>query len=299
MCPRCLASWRLWCDFCHTLAIDPHHLPADPIPILQVFAQRLRSGALAPSRRPVRSRTVEDIVRAVGQTYASVGAPDPRMNTHGTLDFRLTTLYQAWTRLDDPPSRVKPLPVSLLTQAVTIVKQDAHPFAQATADCLVFGFYFLLRPGEYLGLPDDALDTLFRIRDVQCWIGSRALDTFECSIGRGTSSLHVRYAHLHPPKEWRAERNDRTWPFRPRLSLSCPQHCGAPCGTPPQQCSPFHAPQCLWQRFLPAVRPSSRCHPHPARCPCVVPRSRLPPVLHLRPVHPRRRGHGSALRRRR
>ena len=119
--------WRLWGTFCQSLAVNPQHLPADPIPLLQVFAQRLRTGTLVPGRRSVRSRTVEDIVRAVGQTYASVGAPDPHMNSHDTLDFRLTTLYQAWARLDEPPSRVKPLPLSLLTQAVTIVKQDAHP----------------------------------------------------------------------------------------------------------------------------------------------------------------------------
>ena len=43
----------------------------------------------------MRSRTVEDTVRAVGQAYAGVGTSDPRMNAHGTLDFRLTFLYQA------------------------------------------------------------------------------------------------------------------------------------------------------------------------------------------------------------
>ena len=67
------SSWRLWTTFCEHLNVDPSHLPADPIPLLQVFAQRLRSGTLAPGRRPVRTRTVEDIVRAVGQTYASMG----------------------------------------------------------------------------------------------------------------------------------------------------------------------------------------------------------------------------------
>jgi hypothetical protein len=41
-----------------------------PSPLLQVFAQRLRFGTIAPGYRPVRSCRVED---AVGQAYASMG----------------------------------------------------------------------------------------------------------------------------------------------------------------------------------------------------------------------------------
>ena len=51
----------------------------------------------APGRRPVRTRTVEDALRAVGQTYAGMGTADPRMNRHGEVDFRITSL---------PPSSV-------------------------------------------------------------------------------------------------------------------------------------------------------------------------------------------------
>ena len=39
--------------------------------------------------------------------------------------------------------------------------------------------------------PDDALDTLFRIRDVQCWVGSRALDTMACSLAELQASTFV------------------------------------------------------------------------------------------------------------
>ena len=99
------------------------------------------------------------------------------MNTHGNLDFRLTTLYRAWGKHDDPPARVKPLPLSLLTQAVTLMYQDGGPSALACAQCLVVAYYFLLRPGEYLGFPNEVSDNMFRIRDLQLWVGSRALDT--------------------------------------------------------------------------------------------------------------------------
>lgn len=67
-------SWKLWLEFCTNLRLDPKFLASDPIPILQVFAQRLRSGTIASGRRPVWTRTVEDTVRSIGQTYASVGS---------------------------------------------------------------------------------------------------------------------------------------------------------------------------------------------------------------------------------
>ncbi len=111
-----------------------------------------------------------------------MGARDPRLNAHGAVDFRLTSLYQSWARLDDPPSRVKPLPVQLLTQCVTLATQEGSPLALAAAECLIFGFYFLLRPGEYLGVPNDVLNHTFRLRDIGMWIGSRALDLFQCPV---------------------------------------------------------------------------------------------------------------------
>ncbi len=176
------ASWRLWTAFCNTLHVDPYGLPRDAIPLLQLFAQRIRDGTIAPGRRAVRSRTVEDAVRAVGQTYAGLGSVDPRLNAHGTLDLRLTSLFQSWSKYDDPPSRVKPLPGTLLAITVALARQEATPVALAVASLLTLGHFFLLRPGEYMGAPDDSLDTLFRLRDLTLWVGSRSLDHLHCPI---------------------------------------------------------------------------------------------------------------------
>ena len=138
---------------------------------------------VAPGRRPVRSRTVEDTVRrAVGQAYASMGGPDPCLNMHGALDFRITSLYRAWNKTEDPPSRVKPLPLTLLSKTVDLAHQEQSPAARVAAECLVLAFYFLLRPGEYLGIPNEAINHLFRLRDLKLWVGSRALDLSTCPI---------------------------------------------------------------------------------------------------------------------
>lgn len=187
------SSWQLWEQFCTSLNLSPYRLARDPIPLLQLFAQRYRTGSIAPGRHAVRSRTVEDALRAVGQAYAGMGAPDPRLNTHGDVDFRLTTLFQSWKKDDAPPVRVKPLPLSVVARVWAHAQlESCRMAAQAAADCLVLGFYFLLRPGEYLGAPKHPTGgPLFRLRDVQLWIGSRSLDTLTCPLSELLAATFV------------------------------------------------------------------------------------------------------------
>lgn len=168
------ATWRLWETFWATLQFDAHHLrDCDTMSLLHLFAQRYRTGTIAPGRHPVRSRTLEDAIRAVGQTYARLGAPDPRLNVNGEVDLRLTSLFRAWRRDDEPPTRVKPLPALPVVACVYSVEQkDPTPRALAAADMFVIGFFFLLRPGEYLGIPPiDRSGPIFRLQDIQLWIG--------------------------------------------------------------------------------------------------------------------------------
>lgn len=105
--PQRLASatsaWALWQAFCTSLGVNTFNLGPDPIPLLQLFAHRYHSGSLAPGRHPVHSRTVEDVIGVLGQTYASMGAVDPRLNRHGALDLWLTSLLQAWKHNDALP----------------------------------------------------------------------------------------------------------------------------------------------------------------------------------------------------
>ena len=52
----------------------------EPVPFLQIFTGRVRSGLLAHNGEPVRSLTAEAYLRAVGQNFATVGIGDPRLN---------------------------------------------------------------------------------------------------------------------------------------------------------------------------------------------------------------------------
>jgi hypothetical protein len=55
----------------------------DPMPLLQIFAARYRVGMLAPSTHAVKARTVEGALCAIGQMFASLGCPDPRLQSSG------------------------------------------------------------------------------------------------------------------------------------------------------------------------------------------------------------------------
>jgi hypothetical protein len=176
--------WQLWVSFCHQHGLDPTLRSTssdfDAVPFLQVFAQRYRSGAIAPSRRPVRARTVEDAVRAVAQALAAVGSPDPRLDSFGHLDFRLTSLWRAWKRTDPPPTRVKPIPVQVLRQLVDHTRHLADPMMMAVSDMVILAFFFLLRPGEYTGTSSNT--TPFSLRDIQLFLGRVRVPLLTCSV---------------------------------------------------------------------------------------------------------------------
>jgi len=166
--------WQVWEAFCMEHGIDPllEHV-RDPIPCLQVFATRYRR-RLGPTGLPVRSGgTVSDAIRLVGQTMASMGARDARTDTTGMLDFRLSRQFRSYTREDPPPTRVKPIPISLICKIAQSTTAGA-PSTCAIANMIVLGFFFLLCPGEYTGSNND--DTPFRSLDVQLFIGPQRIN---------------------------------------------------------------------------------------------------------------------------
>jgi hypothetical protein len=151
------SHWSIWTSFLDSLHIDDPYLVdfPDPIPLLQVLAEHLRSGQLAPSGDPIRSRSVEDDVRSVGQEIASLGALAPRMMVNGKIELRLKKQLKGYARQDAPPERVKPIPMPLIAAAVMGAYTSSYPLLRATGDCGVIGLFFLLRPGEHVYSSND------------------------------------------------------------------------------------------------------------------------------------------------
>jgi hypothetical protein len=168
--------WSTWCDYCTELGVDPTLQEyEDSIPVLQVFMYRYRNGVIAPSRQQVRSRTVEDALRGVDQTLASVGAADPRLNSVGAIDFRIQRQLSCYSKQDPPPNRVKPIPVPILMHIMATALAAGNTFMIAVADMIAIAFFFLFHPGEHTGT--QSIDSVpFRLCDTQWFHGPVRLD---------------------------------------------------------------------------------------------------------------------------
>jgi hypothetical protein len=147
-------------------------------------------GTLAPSTSPVRSRTVEGALRAVGQTFTALGYPDPRLQPSGRLDFRLHRQLQGYAKIDPPPHRVKPVPLQIILHIVVQCYTTQDAIHNAFAHMLTLGFFFLLRPGEYAATcnPDA---TPFRLCDIHLLHASRRLDVMTCPEAALDTVTHV------------------------------------------------------------------------------------------------------------
>jgi hypothetical protein len=166
--------WKIWADFCQDLLVDPWLTGAtDPILLLQVFAERYRTGKLAPRGRPVKSRTVEGALRAVGQAFTSVGALDPRLTSRGSTEFRLSRQLKGYSKADPAPDRVKPVPISVIYHAANIAKQHGTVESLAVIHMICLAFFFLCRPGEYTKPTGD--NAPFRLQDVTFYVGNRRI----------------------------------------------------------------------------------------------------------------------------
>ena len=166
-------AWDKWIEFTTDLGLDPF-LQAfqDKVPFLQVFAHRVHIGELSASGSPIRSRSAEDYVRHIGQTFLHVGADDPRLNSAHTIDFRLQRTLKAWKACDPAPDRVKPVPIQVIRRIAFLAQSSPDPTLCASADMIIIAFFYLLRPGEYT----DNDKNPFRFEDVQLFIGDTRIN---------------------------------------------------------------------------------------------------------------------------
>jgi len=174
-------TWDIWHEFCESLHCDPYlQTIDDPIPLLQIFAHRYRTGTLAPSGSIVRSRTVEGALRAVGQTLATLGCQDPRLQSSGKLDLRLARQLTSYKKADPPPTRVKPIPFPIIAHTAHIAYLSNTAKGHTIADMLILGFFLLLRPGEY-AYTNNPEAAPFRLQDTHILINDRRLNNLQCT----------------------------------------------------------------------------------------------------------------------
>jgi len=214
------AYWVIWDDFGMQRGLDPFLRNfEDQLPVLQIFGQQYRDGRLAPSGRTVGSRTVEDAIRAVGQVYSRMGTKDPRRDTTGKIDFRLQRQLRAYKKLDAPPARVKPIPITIIIYILQVAYNSptSDEARAAVADMICIAFYYLLRPGEYTGTTSD--DGAFNIEDVTLHLGDRRLNLLTCKDFEIEAATSASYTFT---TQKNGKRNDVISHARSGDNLCCP-----------------------------------------------------------------------------
>mmetsp|Transcript_14609 Transcript_14609/g.33916 ORF Transcript_14609/g.33916 Transcript_14609/m.33916 type:complete len:181 (-) Transcript_14609:96-638(-) len=99
----------------------------------RVFWALCHCGELAANGSTVKSRSAEDVIRVIGQTIQELGCGDPGADskTH-KMDAYWTRLWKDWKSYDNPPKRVKPIPLEILLEAQRIAEQNGFPAMMAT-----------------------------------------------------------------------------------------------------------------------------------------------------------------------
>ena len=120
---------------------------------------------------------MENALRAIGQTLASLGRDDPRLLPSGKLDLRLQRQLKAYSKQDPSPARVKPIPFAIIAHAAHLCHLANTDHSRTVADMLILGFYFLLRPGEY-AYTDNPDSSPFRLCDVHLMRGPVRLNPY-------------------------------------------------------------------------------------------------------------------------
>ena len=190
--------WAQWHTFCVRVALDPLLVSyRDPVPILNTFAREYRTGRISASGAAVRSRTVEDAVRSVGQTLAALGARDPRLTDGGDVDIRLRLQYRAYSKQDPPPRRVKPIPVQVIHRIARVAMASRNEELMAISDMITIAYFFLLRPGEYTS---SRTTTPFSLQDVGLYCGGQRFEVL-------TSSIHAIRSSTNSSLEFTTQKN--------------------------------------------------------------------------------------------
>ena len=85
---------------------------------------------------------MEAALRAIGQTLASLGSKDPRLDNNGKMLYVLQQQLKGYARQDPPATRVKPISITIINHAVI---HSISPFDVAVTAISILNIHTLLR----------------------------------------------------------------------------------------------------------------------------------------------------------
>jgi hypothetical protein len=144
---------------------------------------------------------VEEALLAVGTGIAALGMPDPRKEVPGADRNHplLASYLNALSDEDDPHTRAYPANISIIENMHKIL-DTAHPthggFNQHVIDLCIVGFFWLLRPAEYLSTDSSGRSQAFRLQDITFMVGDRLVSATDTSLNDSNSESRITRASL-------------------------------------------------------------------------------------------------------
>ena len=129
---------------------------------------------------------METALIAVGQGITALGQPDPRKQAGGDRnDPLLASFLKAMLDQDSPSTRAYPANISIIEHLHDILDTD-HPTAgqanKHAIDLCIIGFFWLLRPAEYLHSSGEGRSQAFRLCDVSFTIAGHLFVASDSSL---------------------------------------------------------------------------------------------------------------------
>jgi hypothetical protein len=135
---------------------------------------------------------VEGAIRAVGQTLASMGSPDPRLTASGKHEFCLGRLFAAYAQQDDPAFQRKPVLIQVIQHSLTLAQAAPSPDNLAVANMILIAFFFLMRPGEHTVTKDN---TPFQMKDIQFHVGAQCYNATTIPLNLLPAATFVTFTY--------------------------------------------------------------------------------------------------------
>jgi hypothetical protein len=135
---------------------------------------------------------VEGVICAVGQTLASMGAPDPCLTPAGKHEFHLGRLFAAYAKKDGPPVHVKPVPIQVIQHTLALATTSPSADNLAMANMILIAFFFLMQPGEQTVTKDN---TPFKLHNIQLHVGAHRYNATTIPLHLLPSASFVTYTY--------------------------------------------------------------------------------------------------------
>ena len=207
---------NLWYEYCkevhQSLALRDITDPEARLSHLLAFGLRYRRGG--QTGKPVRAGTVKKALLAVGQGITHLGLSDPR-KLSGSSDFHplLVSFFKTLEDEDGPATRAYPANITILQGILEALEfeHDVHgPFNRHVLDLCIIGFFWLLRPPEYLySSPEEARSQAFLLSHIYLTMDGGVFPALLAPLNDESDLVRLTHANLEFSDQKNAVKGER------------------------------------------------------------------------------------------